>query len=90
MMRYSEKTIEKRGRPIKNVDMIKALRKTGNFDNLEATFFSTTLLRGIKARLKAIRYARVLSNEFGIECTPQDVLGMREIIIETKIQLVDE
>ena len=84
MLRYSDRTLEKRGRPIKNIDFINALKRTGGFDKLEATHFCTTVTNGIRNEDKANRYAKTFRDEFGIECQGFELLGNKKINIENK------
>lgn len=88
MLRYSDKTLDKRGRPIKNIDFLNALKRGGGFDRLEATNFCNTIAKGIHTQVKADRFAKTFRDEFGIDCEGSELLGMKQVIVETKISVV--
>jgi len=90
MLRYSDKTIGKRGRPIRNIDFIKALKRQSGFDGLEPTYFSSTVAKGIKNIDKAEKYASAFRTEFGIDCSAEELMGTKSVRIETKIQVINE
>lgn len=90
MLRYSDKTIGKRGRPIRNIDFIRALKRQSGFEGLEPTYFSYTVNRGIKNVEKAERYASTFRSEFNIDCSAEELIGTKSIKIETKVQVINE
>jgi len=77
MLRNDERTIAKRGRAIRNIDFIDAMKRYPNFKRVEATHFSNTLNEGIRYIGKAEKYVKVFREQFGIECNVGDVIGFK-------------
>jgi len=75
MLRYDKRTIEKRGRRIKNVDFLKAMRKYKHFQNVQVTHFCNTLQSGIMYMAKAEKYAAVFRDHFDMPIEAKDLLG---------------
>jgi hypothetical protein len=68
MLRSDERTIKKRGRAIRNIDFIDAMKRYPYFKRVEATHFCNTLTEGIRYIGKAEKYVKVFREQFGIEC----------------------
>lgn len=79
MLRNDERTIKKRGRAIRNIDFIDAMKRYPYFKRVEATHFCNTLTEGIRYIGKAEKYVKVFREQFGIECGVGDVIGFKEV-----------
>ena len=79
MLRSDERTIKKRGRAIRNIDFIDAMKRYPYFKRVEATHFCNTLTEGIRYIGKAEKYVKVFREQFGIECGVGDVIGFKEV-----------
>lgn len=80
MLRYDDRTLSKRGRKIRNVDFLTALRR-GNkkYAKMEVTHFSNTIKGGIMYVGKAEDFAKVFRDDFGIDCSAGDLCGTRKV-----------
>ena len=60
MLRYDKRTLDKRGRRIRNIDFLTALRKSNaKYARMEVTHFSKTVNDGILYARKAEDFAKV-------------------------------
>ena len=66
MLRYDKRTLDKRGRRIRNIDFLTALRKSNaKYARMEVTHFSNTVNDGILYARKAEDFAKVFRDSFG-------------------------
>ena len=80
MLRYDDRTLGKRGRKIRNIDFLNALRRSNKkYAKMEVTHFSNTINGGILYGKKAEDFAKVFRDSFGIECNAGDLFGKRKI-----------
>ena len=80
MLRYDKRTLDKRGRRIRNIDFLTALRKSNaKYARMEVTHFSNTVNDGILYARKAEDFAKVFRDSFGIDCEAGDLFGTRKV-----------
>ena len=80
MLRYDDRTLGKRGRKIRNIDFLNALRRSNKkYAKMEVTHFSNTINAGILYVSKAEDFAKVFRNDFGIDCSAGDLCGTRKV-----------
>lgn len=75
MLRYDKRTLSKRGRKIRNIDFLTALKRDKRFAKVQVTHFCNTLQDGILYHKKAEDYAKVFRDDFGIDCQARDLVG---------------
>ena len=79
MLRYDDRTLSKRGRKIRNIDFLNALKRNPKYEKMQVTHLSNTINGGILYVRKAEDFAKVFRDDFNIECSAGDLCGKRKI-----------
>lgn len=79
MLRYDDRTLGKRGRKIRNIDFLNALKRNPKYEKMQVTHLSNTINGGILYGKKAEDFAKVFRDSFGIECCAGDLFGKKKV-----------